>query len=251
MLQPPGWSTAAVGAAARSRHSHRHPLLDMPPGIFKMINGSKYMTVPPDGAAGASRRAGPRHSAGQRPGRRHLGERPGLHARPTFGLSTSGTSCCAATMTAHAGTGRRAAHFRRMEGNNRLYDERHGADGPLLVSDPGHIDDVSRWFVQSVQALGVPFTPDFNGPRQRGVGFYQFMNRQRTALQRRLCVPRAAEGRSAPDGPPQRAGADGSRSRTAAPPASPGATPTAREHTARSRLGHHRDRGRARHAASS
>ncbi|MEM8704805.1 MAG: GMC family oxidoreductase, partial [Pseudomonadota bacterium] len=24
-------------------YSHRHPLLDMPPGIFKMINGSKYM----------------------------------------------------------------------------------------------------------------------------------------------------------------------------------------------------------------
>ncbi len=24
--------------------SHRHPLLDMPPGIFKLINGSKYMT---------------------------------------------------------------------------------------------------------------------------------------------------------------------------------------------------------------
>ena len=31
-------------------YSHRHPLLDMPPGIFKMINGSKFMryhqTVP-------------------------------------------------------------------------------------------------------------------------------------------------------------------------------------------------------------
>ena len=24
-----------------ARHSHRHPLLDMPPGIFKLINGSK------------------------------------------------------------------------------------------------------------------------------------------------------------------------------------------------------------------
>src|SRR5688572_27041813 len=24
-------------------HSHHHPLLDMPPGIFKMINGSKFM----------------------------------------------------------------------------------------------------------------------------------------------------------------------------------------------------------------
>ena len=25
-------------------YSHHHPLLDMPPGIFKLINGSKYMT---------------------------------------------------------------------------------------------------------------------------------------------------------------------------------------------------------------
>jgi len=69
-------------------------------------------------------------------------------------------------------------HFRNMEGNNRLLDERHGADGPLLVSDPGHIDDFSRWFVQSVQALGEPYNQDFNGPYQRGVGFYQFMNRR-------------------------------------------------------------------------
>jgi choline dehydrogenase-like flavoprotein len=68
-------------------------------------------------------------------------------------------------------------HFRRIEGNNRLNNDLHGADGPLLVSDPGHVDDVSRWFVQSVQEMGEPFTHDFNGPSQRGVGFYQFMNR--------------------------------------------------------------------------
>ncbi len=40
-------------------HSHRHPLLDMPPGIFKMINGSKFMryhTTPQ--AAAAMRRHG-------------------------------------------------------------------------------------------------------------------------------------------------------------------------------------------------
>ena len=42
-------------------------------------------------------------------------------------------------------------------------------DGPLLVADPGHINDVSRWFVQSMQALGVPYNHDFNGPAQRGV----------------------------------------------------------------------------------
>jgi choline dehydrogenase-like flavoprotein len=69
-------------------------------------------------------------------------------------------------------------HFRGMEANNRLHDELHGADGPMYVSDPGHINDLSRWFVQSVQALGEPYNHDFNGPTQRGVGFYQFMNRQ-------------------------------------------------------------------------
>jgi choline dehydrogenase-like flavoprotein len=65
-----------------------------------------------------------------------------------------------------------------MEGNNRFNDARHGTDGPLLVSDPGHVDDMSRWFVQAVQAMGEPFNPDFNGPTQRGCGFYQFMNRR-------------------------------------------------------------------------
>ena len=85
---------------------------------------------------------------------------------------------CAATMTAPAGAGAVLPHFNAMEGNNRLNNERHGASGPLLVSDPGHIDDFSRWFVQSVQALGEPFNPDFNGPTQRGFGFYQFINRR-------------------------------------------------------------------------
>jgi choline dehydrogenase len=37
-------------------YSHRHPLLDMPPGIFKMINGSKFMryhhTVPQEHLGG-------------------------------------------------------------------------------------------------------------------------------------------------------------------------------------------------------
>jgi choline dehydrogenase-like flavoprotein len=69
-------------------------------------------------------------------------------------------------------------HFRNMEGNNRLYDERHGAEGPLLVSDPAHVNDYSRWFIQSLQAMGEPYNHDFNGPTQRGVGFYQFMNRR-------------------------------------------------------------------------
>jgi choline dehydrogenase-like flavoprotein len=73
-------------------------------------------------------------------------------------------------------------HFRGMEGNDRLHNELHGSNGPLLVSDPGHVNEVSRWFVQAVQALGEPYNHDFNGPDQRGVGFYQFMNRRGNAV---------------------------------------------------------------------
>jgi choline dehydrogenase len=159
-------------------HSHRHPLLDMPPGIFKLISGSKFMryhhTVPQD----------------------HLNGR--VHDVPQGNVLGGGSSVNAQVYMRgrpsdydewdnllrgdndYPGWGWSDVlpHFRAMEGNNRLCDERHGADGPVLVSDPGHVDDVSRWFVQSVQALGEPYNHDFNGAKQRGVGFYQFTNRR-------------------------------------------------------------------------
>jgi len=159
-------------------HSHRHPLLDMPPGIFRMINGSKFMryhqTVPQE----------------------HLDQR--VHDIPQANVLGGGSSVNAQVYMrgrpsdydawADALRGENddpgwgwtdvLPHFRGMEGNDRLNNDLHGSDGPLLVSDPGHIDDVSRWFVQAVQALGEPFNHDFNGPTQRGVGFYQFMNRR-------------------------------------------------------------------------
>lgn len=159
-------------------HSHHHPLLDMPPGIFKLINGSKYMTY--------------HHTVPQA----HLKGR--VHDIPQGNVLGGGSSVNAQVYMrgrpsdydewdeilrgnndgASWGWPAVLRHFRRIEGNNRLSNDLHGNDGPLLVSDPGHIDDVSRWFIQSVQAMGEPFTHDFNGPSQRGVGFYQFMNRR-------------------------------------------------------------------------
>jgi choline dehydrogenase len=159
-------------------HSHRHPLLDMPPGIFKMINGSKFMryhkTVPQE----------------------HLGNR--VHDIPQGNVLGGGSSVNAQVYMRGRPSDYDAwhellrsdndypgwrwtdvlPHFRGMEGNNRLLNDLHGSEGPLLVSDPGHINDVSRWFVQSLQAMGVPYNHDFNGPTQAGVGFYQFMNRR-------------------------------------------------------------------------
>ena len=158
-------------------HSNRHPLLDMPPGIFKMINGSKFMryhkTTP----------------------QAHLDGR--VHDIPQGNVLGGGSSVNAQVYMRgrpsdydewdailrgnndRIGWGWKDVlpHFRGMEGNNRLANELHGTEGALLVSDPGYIDDFSRWFVQAVQALGEPFNPDFNGKAQRGVGFYQFTNR--------------------------------------------------------------------------
>ncbi len=159
-------------------HSHRHPLLDMPPGIFKLINGSKFMryhqTVP----------------------QAHLDGR--VHDIPQANVLGGGSSVNAQVYMRGRPSDYEAwhealrgdndypgwgwadvlSHFRGMEDNSRGHDDLHGAGGPLLVSDPGHVDDFSRWFIQAVQALGEPCNHDFNGPTQRGVGLYQFMNRR-------------------------------------------------------------------------
>ncbi|MEY4696190.1 MAG: hypothetical protein RIT14_618, partial [Pseudomonadota bacterium] len=68
-------------------------------------------------------------------------------------------------------------YFMRAEGNDRLSDAYHSPDGPLGVSDLRQITDLTRAFVRSAQEAGIPFTPDFNGGRQRGVGFNQTTTR--------------------------------------------------------------------------
>lgn len=159
-------------------HSHRHPLLDMPPGIFRMINGSKFMryhtTAPQEHLDG---RAHDIPQANVLGGGSSVNAQVYMRGRPSDydawdqilrGNNDGADWSWPAVLR----------HFRGMEGNNRLSNAYHGSGGPLLVSDPGHIDDLSRWFVQSVQELGEPFNHDFNGPAQRGVGFYQFMNRR-------------------------------------------------------------------------
>ena len=110
-------------------HSHRHPLLDMPPGIFKMINGSKFMryhqTVPQE----------------------HLDGR--VHDIPQGNVLGGGSSVNAQVYMRGRPSdydewhellrgdndypGWRWAdvlpHFRGMEGNNRLHNELHGSAG--------------------------------------------------------------------------------------------------------------------------
>ncbi len=61
-------------------------------------------------------------------------------------------------------------HFRGMERNTRLNDAYHGIEGPLWISDPGYMCEMSEAFILAVQGCGIPYNPDFNGARQAGVG---------------------------------------------------------------------------------
>ena len=158
-------------------YSHRHPLLDMPPGIFKMINGSKYMhyhTTEPQ--AHLDGRAHDIPQANVLGGGSSVNAQVYMRGRPSD-YDAWNEELRGNNDGADWSWGSVLKHFRRMEDNNRLHNDYHGVDGPMKVSDPGHIDLLSRWFVQAVQGLGEPFNPDFNGSSQRGVGFYQFMNR--------------------------------------------------------------------------
>lgn len=155
-------------------HSHKHPLLDMPAGIFKMIHGSKYMnyhqcvaqshldnreiTIPQGNVLGGGSSVNAQV---------YMRGRASDYNEWDRELNSNGLWDWEAVLP----------HFKAMEGNNRLADKYHGIKGPVLVSDPKHIDNASRLFVQSMQALGVPFNHDFNGKTQTGVGFYQFTNR--------------------------------------------------------------------------
>ncbi|GEO18217.1 sorbose dehydrogenase [Microvirga aerophila] len=64
-------------------------------------------------------------------------------------------------------------HFIRQEGNDHLGKPYHGVSGPLKVSHLGQHSAMSRAFVQALQEKGVPYSSDFNGARQAGVGFMQ------------------------------------------------------------------------------
>ena len=64
-------------------------------------------------------------------------------------------------------------HFKAQEDNDHLADAYHGVGGPLKVSHLGHHCTMSRAFVKTMQGLGVPYNPDFNGAAQGGVGFMQ------------------------------------------------------------------------------
>lgn len=68
-------------------------------------------------------------------------------------------------------------YFVRSEGNSILAGGWHGTEGPLGVSNIPDPQPMTRAFVRSCQEAGIPYNPDFNGPRQEGSGVYQTTTR--------------------------------------------------------------------------
>ncbi|HEX7777347.1 MAG TPA: choline dehydrogenase [Parvibaculum sp.] len=64
-------------------------------------------------------------------------------------------------------------YFRRAEGNENGSSAFHGGDGPLGVSNPLKTNVLFDAFVEAGKQAGLPYTDDFNGPQQEGVGPYQ------------------------------------------------------------------------------
>ncbi|MDF3029790.1 MAG: family oxidoreductase [Moraxellaceae bacterium] len=64
--------------------------------------------------------------------------------------------------------------FRDLEHNETWENSGlHGARGELNVAEGRHINPLSPVFVEAARECGLPFNPDFNGPEQEGVGYYQ------------------------------------------------------------------------------
>ncbi|WP_308916600.1 GMC family oxidoreductase [Jannaschia sp. LMIT008] len=68
-------------------------------------------------------------------------------------------------------------YFLRSEGNTFLAGDWHGTEGPLGVSNLHSPQPMTRAYVQACQQAGIPYNPDFNGPRQAGCGVYQTTTR--------------------------------------------------------------------------
>ncbi|WP_322843445.1 GMC family oxidoreductase [Pseudomonas sp. B33.4] len=84
-------------------------------------------------------------------------------------------------------------YFKRAEDNERFDNHYHATGGPLGVSDLKQVCELSRGFVRAAQQAGIPFTADFNGERQNGVGFNQITARNNRRCSAAVAYLRTAE----------------------------------------------------------
>jgi len=145
-------------------------LFRMPAGFFKMLGGSKYLNI---------YESDPQPQLGGRttkvPQANVLGGGSSVNAMIYMRGKPSEYAEWDAAVGNQGGWSweHMLPYYTRLEGNERLNSETHGIDGPLKVSDHKYICDMAHIFLKSMQAMGVPYTSDFNSGNQYGAGFMQ------------------------------------------------------------------------------
>lgn len=64
-------------------------------------------------------------------------------------------------------------YFIKAENNLTFTDSFHGDKGPLVVSSPSELSEITRRYLAAAQEAGIPYNPDFNGAYQEGCGPFQ------------------------------------------------------------------------------
>src|SRR6202012_4552987 len=85
--------------------------------------------------------------------------------------------------------------FRRAENNDTLSGPAHGLDGPLGVSHPEHVSELTRIWLQACQEAGFEYVMDFNAGDQSGCGLYQVTLRNGRRSSTAVCYLRPARRR--------------------------------------------------------
>ncbi len=92
-------------------------------------------------------------------------------------------------------------YFKRAERNVRGESDLHGVGGPLSVSDRISENPLPQAWVAAAEAAGYPLNPDFNGPEQEGVGYFQLTHDDGQTFLDCRCLPppgpRTTESRAA------------------------------------------------------
>ncbi|TNE61927.1 MAG: choline dehydrogenase [Alphaproteobacteria bacterium] len=63
-------------------------------------------------------------------------------------------------------------YFLKSEGSDRAPDALHNTDGPLKTTQHTSQSPLNTAFLNAATEMGLPYTDDFNGPNQEGVGWY-------------------------------------------------------------------------------
>ena len=63
-------------------------------------------------------------------------------------------------------------YFKKAEGSDRAPDDLHNDTGPLKTTQHTSDNPLNTAFLNAARDMGLPYTDDFNGPNQEGVGWY-------------------------------------------------------------------------------